>query len=48
MPFEVVILSVLGVLAPRKWLVEPMLAMARVWGAVTRSLKVRLLITISL
>ena len=47
-PFEVVILLVQGVLAPRKWLVQPESAMARVWGALTRELKVILLITISL
>ena len=48
MPFEVMIFSVHGFLAPRKWLVQPESAIARVWGAVTRELKVRLLITISL
>ena len=37
-----------GVLAPRKWLVQPESAVDRVWGAVTRELKVRLLITMSL
>ena len=48
MTFEVAILSVQGVLEPRKWLVQTDSAMAWVWGAVTRELKVRLLITISL
>ena len=32
MPFEVAILSVQGVLAQRKWLVQPESAMARFWG----------------
>ena len=42
------ILSVQGVLAPRNWLVQPELEIAWVWEAVTRKLKVRLLITIYL
>ena len=48
MPFEVAILLVQGVLAPRKWLVQPLSAIARVWGVETRELKERLLKTISL
>ena len=48
MPFQVVIFSVQGVLAPRKWLVQLESEMARVWGAVARELKLRLFITISL
>ena len=48
MPFEVMIFSVHRFLAPRKWLVQPESEMAWVWGVVTRELKVRFLITISL
>ena len=46
--FEVAIFLVQGVLAPRKWMVKPELEMAWFWGAVTRELKVILLITTSL
>ena len=48
MTFEVAILSVQGVLEPRKWLVKTDSAMAWVWGAVTGELKVILMIKISL
>ena len=48
MTFVVAILSVQGVLAPSKWLVQPESAMALVWGAVTRELKVKLFITMFL
>ena len=47
-PFVVEIFLMQGVLSPRKWLVQPELAMALVSGAVTRELKVKLFITISL
>ena len=46
MPFKVAIVSVQGVLAPRKWLVQPESMMAWVWGAGTKELKLRLLKTI--
>ena len=48
MPFVVASLSVQGVLAPRKWIVQPESTMALVWGAVTRELKVKLFITMFL
>ena len=36
MPFVVEIFLVQGVLAPRKWFVQPESEMAMVWGAVNR------------
>ena len=48
MPFVVASLSVQGVFAPRKWLVQPESMMALIWGAVTRELKGKLFITMFL